>query len=240
MQALRIHYLNYKLIEESKTNYLTREISQKGQAIIELNGHEFRKKRDTKTTIWRCSKWRSFKCPKPLITSGSDIISHSNENSHELNAGRSEARQIVQQMKETVKSQLNPVNSHISAANLQSVQDDKSTQLSLPSRSAITRTLPEAGKRLPSPPLPKITVISKYLTFSWKFCLFGSGKRDSELILIYCDIENLKALKLYNRNWLVDGTFKFVPVNFTSSTLYTTKLAGFIHLGSTPCSAITV
>ena len=75
-----------------------------------------------------------------LITSGSDIISHSNEHSHELNAGRSEARQLVQQMKETVRNQLNPVNSQIIAAGLQLVQDEKVTQLSLPSRSALTRT----------------------------------------------------------------------------------------------------
>ena len=78
---------------------------------------------------------------KTLITSGSDIKSQSNEQSHELNAGRSEARQLVQQMKETVRNQLNPVNSQISAASLQLVQDQKATQLSLPSRSALTRTL---------------------------------------------------------------------------------------------------
>ena len=57
-----------------------------------------------------------------------DIISQSNE----LNAGRPEARQLVQQMKETVRNQLNPVNSQIIAASLQLVQDEKATQLSLP------------------------------------------------------------------------------------------------------------
>ena len=61
-----------------------------------------------------------------------DIISQSNEHSHELNAGRPEARQLVQQMEETVRNQLNPVNSQIIAARLQLVQDEKATQLSLP------------------------------------------------------------------------------------------------------------
>ena len=63
-------------------------------------------------------------------------ISQSNKHSHELNAGRSEARQLVQQMKETVRSQLNPVNSQIIAASLQLVQDEKSnpTVFALPVR----------------------------------------------------------------------------------------------------------
>ena len=62
------------------------------------------------------------------------------EHSHELSAGRSEARQLVQQMKETVGNQLNPVKTQIIATNLQLMQDDKATQLSLPFRSAIRQT----------------------------------------------------------------------------------------------------
>ena len=65
-------------------NSFTWGTSQKGQTLIILDGHEFQKKRDTKTTThWRCSKWRSYKCPKTLIYSGSDIVSQSNEHSHE-------------------------------------------------------------------------------------------------------------------------------------------------------------
>ena len=33
------------------------------------------------TTHWRCSKWRSCKCPKTLMISGSNIISNSNKHS---------------------------------------------------------------------------------------------------------------------------------------------------------------
>ena len=87
-------------------NSFTWGTSQKSQTLIILDGHESQKKRDTKTTThWRCSKWRLYKYPKTLITSGCDIISQSNEHNHELNAGRSEARQLVQQMKETVRNQ---------------------------------------------------------------------------------------------------------------------------------------
>ena len=192
-------------------NSFTWGTSQKGQTLIILDGHEFQKKRDTKTTThWRCSKWRSYKCPKTLITSGSDIISQSNEHSHELNAGRSEARQLVQQMKETVRSQLNPVNSQIIAASLQLVQDEKATQLSLPSRSALTRTL-NRSKQTTS--LPTIATDDRHFEIPDRFkqfCLFDSGKQDTERILIFGDLENLNALKLYNKTWLVDGTFKIL------------------------------
>ena len=53
---------------------------RKGKTLIILDDHDFQKKRDTKTTThWHYSKWRSYKCPKILITCTSDIISNSNE-----------------------------------------------------------------------------------------------------------------------------------------------------------------
>ena len=209
-------------------NSFTWGTSQKGQTRIILDGHEFQKKRDTKTTThWRCSKWRSYKCPKTLITSGSNIISQSNEHSHELNTGRSEARQLVQQMKETVRSQLNPVNSQIIAASLQLVQDEKATQLSLPSRSALTRTL-NRSKQTTS--LPTIATDDRHFEIPDRFkqfCLFDSGKQDTERILIFGDLENLNALKLYNKTWLVDGTFKICPSQFYQLYTVHIQIGGF-------------
>ena len=54
-----------------------------------------------------------------------DNIKPSNKHSQELNAGRSEDRRLNQQMKETVRNQLNLVNSQIIGASLQLMQDDK-------------------------------------------------------------------------------------------------------------------
>ena len=154
-------------------------------------------------------------------------ISQSNEHSHELNAGRSEARQLVQQMKETVRSQLNPVNSQIIAASLQLVQDEKATQLSLPSRSALTRTL-NRSKQTTS--LPTIATDDRHFEISDRFkqfCLFDSGKQDTERILIFGDLENLNALKLYNKTWLVDGTFKYCLSQFYQLYTVHIQIGGF-------------
>ena len=74
--------------------------TQQGKTLLILDGHEFTKKRDTKsTTHWRCAKWRSHKCPMTLITCDNFIISFNNEHSHEYNPGRVEARQLVSQLK---------------------------------------------------------------------------------------------------------------------------------------------
>ena len=135
-------------------------------------------------------------------------------------------------MKETVRNQLNPVNSQIIAASLQLVQDEKTTQLSLPSRLALTRTL-NRSKQTAS--LPTIATDDRHFEIPDRFkqfCLFDSGKQDTQRILIFGDIENLNALKLYNKTWLVDGSFKICPSPFYQ--LYTVH----IQIGGLypPCS----
>ena len=120
---------------------------------------------------------------------------------------------------------------------MQLVQEDKATQLSLPSRSALTRIL-NRSKQTTS--LPTIATDDRNFEIPDRFKQFclGSGKQDTERILIFGNFENLNALKLYNKTWLVDGFFKIFPVSFTRCTLCTSGLAGFIHLASTLCSAI--
>ena len=116
--------------------------TQQGKALLILDGHEFAEKRDTKsTTHWHCAKWRSHKRPMSLITCDETIISFNHEHSHEFNPGRVEARQLVSQLKETAKSQINPVNNQLIAASLKTVNNNPAIQLSLPSRAALTRTL---------------------------------------------------------------------------------------------------
>ena len=124
-------------------------------------------------------------------------------------------------MKETVRSQLNPVNSQIIAASLQLVQDDKATQLSLLSRSALTQFL-NRSKQTPSLPTIATDDPIKIPDPFTLFCLFDSGTQDTERILIFGDIENLNALKLYKKTWLVDGTFKICPSQFYQ--LYTVNI----------------
>ena len=102
------------------------------------------------------------------------------------------------------------------------MQDDKATQLSWPSQSALTRTL-NRSKQLTS--LLTIATGDRHFEIPHRFkqfSLFDSGKQDTERILIFGDIENLNALKLYNKTWLVDGTFKIFPSQFYQ--LYTVHM----------------
>ena len=43
--------------------------SQQNRLTLILDGHEFQKKLETKTTThWKCSKWSSYKCKVTAIT----------------------------------------------------------------------------------------------------------------------------------------------------------------------------
>ena len=87
------------------------------------------------------------------------------------------------------------------------VQVDKATPLFLPSRSAITRALNISNQ---TTSLPLIARDKRHFEISDRFkqfCLFNSGKHETELILIFGDFENRNAIKLYKRTCFVDGTF---------------------------------
>ena len=122
-------------------------------------------------------------------------------------------------------------NSQIIAASLQLVQDEKATQLSLSSRLALTRTLNRSKQTTSLPTIATDDCHFEVPDRFKQFRLFDSGKQDTERILIFGAIENLNALKLYNKTWLVDGFFKICPVRFTSCKLYTSRLAGVIQIG---------
>ena len=72
-----------------------------------------------------------------LITCDEAIISFNHEHSHEFNPGRVDARQLVSQLKEKAKSQINTVNNQLIAASLKTVNNN----LSLPSCAALAKTL---------------------------------------------------------------------------------------------------
>ena len=56
-----------------------------------------------------------------LIICDETIISFNHEHSYEFNPGRVEARQLVSQLKETAKSQMNQANNQSIAASLKTV-----------------------------------------------------------------------------------------------------------------------
>ena len=120
---------------------LTWGTTQKGQKLIIFNGNEFTKKLATKTTThWRCSKWRSRSCKATIVTCADRMLSSKNDHSHDVVPGKPEARQIVERMKFTARNEQDPVNSAVISTKVATV-DEVSVQLSMPSRSALNRTL---------------------------------------------------------------------------------------------------
>ena len=67
----------------------------------------------------------SHKRKTTAITRDNDLFSFTNEHTHEVFPGRSEARLLVQKMKQDTKIQQVPVNSNITANGLQSVSEEK-------------------------------------------------------------------------------------------------------------------
>ena len=118
-------------------------LSQQNRRTLVIGGHELTKKQETKNgnIHWKSSRWGSHKCKTTSITRENDLISCRNEHTHEVFPGRSDARLLVQKMKQDTKIQQIPVNSIIIANGLQSVSEEKAVQLALPCRSAINRAL---------------------------------------------------------------------------------------------------
>ena len=90
------------------------------------------------------------------VTAGDELVSTTNEHSHDVITGKIEANQITHQKKKEARQQIVPVNSSLIATCLQEVTDGKAVQLSLPSRGAINRTLNRQKQNLvPSLPIIK-------------------------------------------------------------------------------------
>ena len=160
--------------------------SQQKRLTLILDGHEFQKKLETKTTThWKCSKWSSYKCKVTAITTGKQLLSKKNEHNHEIVPGHVQAKQIIGQMKETARTEQNPVNNMIIASSLLPIGSDIATQLSLPTRSAINRTLnrQKASENLQEPPITDrhFEVPAKFK----EFCLYDTGTTDNERMLIF-------------------------------------------------------
>ena len=193
-----------------------------------LDGHEFQKKLETKTTThWKCSKWSSYKCNVTAITTGKQLLSKKNEHNHETVPGHVQAKQIIGQMKETARTKQNPVNSMIISSSLLPIGSDIATQLSMPTRSAINRTLnrQKASENLQEPPITDrhFEVPAKFK----EFCLYDTGTTDNERMLIFGTQENLESLKTNNALWLCDGTFKVSLIQFYQLYTIHIQIGGF-------------
>ena len=167
-------------------------ISRRNKRMLIIDGHDFTKKRTTKTTEhWRCARYSSHKCRMLAVTAADELVSTKN-----VRPGKIQANQIMHQMKKEARQQIVPVNSSIIATCLQEVTDEKAVQLSLPCRAAINRTLNHQKQNLvPSLPIIKDRHFIIPTEYS-DFCLFDSGVIDPERILIFGDRDNVHALRV--------------------------------------------
>ena len=92
---------------------------------------------------------------------------------------------MIIKMKETARTEQNPVNNMIIASSLLPIGSDIATKLSLPTRSAINRLLnrQKASENLQEPPITDrlFEVPAKFK----EFCLYDTGTTDNERMLIF-------------------------------------------------------
>ena len=122
------------------------------------------------------------KCKTTAITRENNLISSRNEHTHEVFPGRSDARLLVQKMKQDTKIQQVPVSSIIIANGLQSVSEEKAVQLALPCRSAINRAL-NRQKVNDRPTLPPI--VDRHFEVPKQhedFCVFDSANQKFKIM----------------------------------------------------------
>ena len=201
-------------------------VTQKNCPLLIIDGFEFTKKLETKsTTHWKCSKWRSHKCPKTAITADKELLASKHEHNHEFVPGKPEARQIVQTMKQAAKT--NPVNSALIAESLQAVPSEFAIQMSLPSRAAMNKALNRQKAPIKESTHPITDRHFEVPAEFQDFCLFDSGKEDSERVLIFGDKDTVKSLQVYNSLWLADGTFKICPPHFYQLYTIHIEIGGF-------------
>ena len=161
------------------------------------------------------------------ITANEQLLSTKNEHNHEIIPGHVEAKKIVGKMKKTARTEQNPVNNMIIASNLQPIASDIATQLSLPTRSVINRSL---NRQKVTEDKKKPPIIDRHFDIPvqfQEFCLYDTGKLDNERMLIFGTRENLQSLTTNNSLWLCDGTFKITPIQFYQLYTVHIQIGGF-------------
>ena len=187
--------------------------SNKSKDTLIYNGYEFTKKQQTKKTIhWICRYNRQFKCRSTVITCGDLITKYPQEHCCRFVPGETEARKLVNAMKETA---LYTGNVDAIATSLVNVTDNIPVQLSIPKKDLITRTLNRHRRKNIEtqgsvPNTRHFDVPSEFADF----LLHDTGKDDKERILIFGQRSLLELMESLDTLWLADGTFKICPEIF--------------------------
>ena len=186
--------------------------SIRGKPILCLNGYEYNvKTSNNERTYWRCIKYYSLKCKSSLITEGETIIKDPSEHIHDIDHGKSTAREVFISMKEAVKHNSSVSNAMVSG--LATFELDVCVQLSLPQKSSLARRLrnhknPASEEKAPLD--RHFQIPDKYK----EFLLYDSGESDPERILAFADKFMLNYMGISDTTLFMDGTFKECPTIF--------------------------
>ena len=209
---------------------ITFTVSTRGNPLLVIDSHQYYQKRETLNyTTWRCVNCNTLKCKSTVHTRGTEIIKKPSDHNHGTHAGESEARQVIQKIKE------NSLQKTATVAVAETVLQHTSeiaTQLALPRKQYLVRTANrhrQLHSDLPKEPIPS----NRHFEIPEAhrdFVLYDTGIYDPERILVFGDQDMLKLLSIYP-NWLADGTFKVVPEIFYQLYTIHVELKAF----SPPC-----
>ena len=185
--------------------------SSKGKPILVVDGHEFFKKREGKSTTWNCSQYQKLKCRATATSIAEHVLEVRGEHVHEPKFGKPEARKVIAESK-TRSEQLTP--SVAVSSSILPMTNDNVTQLSLPSKGSLTQM--SRRKRQENNLVEEKNPINRQFTLPESFCDFliaDTGSEDLERILVFGD-KDLVNLLQGSKQWLADGTFKLSPTLF--------------------------
>ena len=107
-------------------------VSSKNKPILIASGHEFHFKRKNKfTENWICSKYQTHICRATAITENNELIETRGEHNHDISAGKSEARNVIKNIKD-LSERFTPTVAVTSA--VLPITNDFATQFALPTK----------------------------------------------------------------------------------------------------------
>jgi hypothetical protein len=215
-------------------------VSKRGKRTLIYNNFEFWHHKDNSRgdSLWRCSKFETFKCKARVRTNGNSVKSNPTpEHTHMGNVSSALARQAVGQMKNQMTETLATPSASQGAV---VVHLPGHVQMALPKRSSLSRVLRRhrfiksmtANVAGALPPLP--TDCNFLIPERFRDFLLHDSGQGAERQLVFGDRELVTALGRAEL-WIADGTFKVVPTLFFQLYSIHFEFVGGLHPAAVYC-----
>lgn len=190
--------------------------SQKGKAIILVEGYRYRKDRANAdgSTTWRCCKKDGCRGRMKMLN---DVVLSSSEHNHAPDPAKNEAAKVVSAIRKRAVEGVEKPRQII-----QQARAGISMEVAphLPAYVASQRAIERQRKRnqLPYPNPQNVAEITipeplQTTTRGQNFVLWDSGPTDVYRMMMFGTMDNINRLQ-QNEHWFVDGTFRVAPVIF--------------------------